>query len=301
MSLGSITTSVDFRDSNRVIVIDNTRNVLSSFNRIEINDDLSNVEWTAINISAIGTVAKGEFEAIDDATIDFDTCVFTDMSTFIFQAKSTLLDCTWRRCALITQGGGSFTNCIFDLPTGAVALLSDDIEEITGCTFNSDGTGHAIELTSAHAGQTVSLTDCTFVGYASGNGTTDAVIYNNSGGAVTITTSGVTGTVSYLNGASASTTISSSVPLSVVCKNTSGLAVSGVSVRVEETDGTLIDDGTTDASGEFTGAHTGSTPLAVKIIARKKSYKYIPTSTTIGTTGLSQGITMIRDTSVNLI
>ena len=87
LSLGTAT-AVDFRDANRVIVIDNTLVVSSSFNRIEINNASSNVDWNAINISSLGTVARGEFEVVDNATVSLDTCVFTDMSTFIFQSNS---------------------------------------------------------------------------------------------------------------------------------------------------------------------------------------------------------------------
>ena len=65
---------------------------------------------------------------------------------------------------------------------------------ITDCSFQSDGTSHAIELTSACAGNSYTLTDLVVSGYASSDGSTgNEVIYNNSGGTVTINVDGGSG------------------------------------------------------------------------------------------------------------
>jgi len=116
------TSLVDFRDSNRNIQIANTEKVASTFNRIEIRNASSRVDWTNINITALGTVSRGNFECIDNADVNFDTCIFTDMGTFIFQSVSTLLTCTFRRCQQVTAGGAAFTDCTFAATTATSAV-----------------------------------------------------------------------------------------------------------------------------------------------------------------------------------
>ena len=46
----------------------------------------------------------------------------------------------------VTQGGASFTSCTFDKSIASVALISDVLGNIDGCTFNSSGTGYAVDL-----------------------------------------------------------------------------------------------------------------------------------------------------------
>jgi len=303
MSIGLTGTSVDFRDANRNITFANTINVTSAFNRIEIHHVSSNVEWTNINITSLGTVSAGQLEVIDNAIFAIDTCVFTDMSTFIFQSNSELLDTTFRRCGLVTQGSAILEGCLFEEPTG-IAMLVDDLDNITYCDFTSDGTGYAIELTSAHAGGSFSLIGCTFTGYGA-NLTTNAAIYNNSGGAVTI---GVgTGTVpTYNNGTSATTTITGSVPVKIIVKDAAGVVISGALVGIyTNDDDTELVNQDTDINGEVTYAYTGSTPRIVRVWIRKASLgatKYINYSsnqTIAATTGLSLSVTMIVDPNNN--
>jgi hypothetical protein len=60
-----------------------------------------------------------------------------------------------------------------------------------------------------------------------------------------------------------------SVPTTITCKNTAGNALEGVRVRIEEDpSGTLISQGTTNASGVVSDTFGGATPQASKIIAR---------------------------------
>jgi hypothetical protein len=169
LSLGT-TTAVDFRDANRVIVIDNTLVVSSSFNRIEVNNTASNVDWNAINISSLGTVSRGQFEMIDGATLEFNTCVFTDMDTFIFNkgtGKCDLLNNTWRRCRTVTQGGATIDSCVFDSTTADSALVSTvtTANSISECNFVGDGTSHAVQLGSVTS--SIGITwNSTHTGYA---------------------------------------------------------------------------------------------------------------------------------------
>lgn len=233
MTLGNAT-EVDFRDTNRYIVIDNTINVASGFNRIEINNASSNVEWINISISSLGTVSKGEFEMIDNATVDFSSCVFTDMSTFIFDSNATIYNTTFRRCELVTQNGSDFDGCTFDEANGANALLVDTPTQITNSTFNSDGTGYAMEIGGTAADYT--LTGLYFNNYATTNGTTgnEAIFVNISSGTMTLTISG--GNTPTIRTAGATVTVSNNNVLTI-----SGLITgSDISITEASTDTELI-------------------------------------------------------------
>jgi len=170
-SFGTSGTLVDFRDENTSIVLANTEKVSANFHKFEVNNASSRVDWTAISISALGTIAKGRFEAIDNATINKTSCTFTDMDSFIYQSNSTILTSVYRRCGLITQGSATLTSCTFDSPSGAICISSDDIGTITKCTFTSDGSNHAIDRGNVTI-DTSEDWDNVLVDYAAANGST---------------------------------------------------------------------------------------------------------------------------------
>lgn len=191
LNLGS-TTSVDFRDANEVIFIDNTLHVASNFNRIEVRGTSSNIVWDNINISALGitgptngtTASRGQFEMIDAAAVTMNTCVFTDMDTWIFNGGN-LTNTTWRRCRAVTQAGATFTGCTFDeTDSGATeSLIANNLSLVTDCAFNrSSGTVNAVFVDNITADATLTWDNNTLTGYGSqsaGNG-----ISSTAGGAI---------------------------------------------------------------------------------------------------------------------
>ncbi len=173
---GSSGTAVDFRDSNRVILIARTTQVTSSFNRFEVVNASSNVALTNISISALGTVSRGDWVTTDNATVALTTCVFSDMGTFGFASNTTAITSTFRRCNLITQNSATLTGCTFDSTNDATkALLSNNLALISSCKFVSSGTKYAIE-TSVRG--TYNFSANTFTGYGA-TGTANAAIFNN--------------------------------------------------------------------------------------------------------------------------
>jgi hypothetical protein len=171
MSLGTAATAVDFRDANTVITLDNTRRVQPSFNRIEVTNAASNVEWDTILITSLGTTSRGQFECVDDATVTLNGCTFTDMDTFIFQPNSTIVTTTFRRCNQITAGGASFTDCSFLNATSQITVDATSTSLFDNCTFQSDGTNHAVDLGTVATTQTMSW-DNFLIGYAAVDGST---------------------------------------------------------------------------------------------------------------------------------
>ena len=137
-----------FTDANVSIVVDNTELVNADFNRIEIRDIDTEIYWTNVGIVALGTVSKGELEMIDNAVVELTGCTFTDLSTFIFQSNAILIDTTFRRCGLVTQGGALITGCLFEESPASASVITAALDILTGNTFVSDGSNHAVELTS---------------------------------------------------------------------------------------------------------------------------------------------------------
>lgn len=189
LQMGSSSTAVDFRDSNKVIFIQKTPFVTANFNTFEIQNASSRVDWTGISIQALGTVSKGRLLVIDNADVNIDSCTFTDMDAFTFQTNSTVVSTIFRRCGLITQGGATVTGCTIDKATGVTAMNVSspaNLGAITDTTFISDGTGYAITLTGTASDCT--LSGVVFTGYAASNGTTgnEAVFVNIASGTMTI-------------------------------------------------------------------------------------------------------------------
>jgi len=268
MSFGNATNVCDFRDSNRNITVDDTPRTYAAFNKIEINNASSRVDWIGVNISSVNPsgLSIGQFEMVADATVNFTTCVFTDMSTFVFDSNATLDAVTFRRCALVTQAGADLDNCIFDESPAAVALLVDNPDNIDNCTFNSDGNGHAIELGSACAGNSYTLTDFFVSGYATSDGSTgDEVIYNNSGGSVTLNIDGGSG-VSALSIRGGNVTLVANYSFTVTGLESGTevtIVTSGTSTVLHHTESASTSDG--DGKYQITYSHGGGATVDVLI------------------------------------
>lgn len=133
--------------------------------------------------------------------------------------------------------------------------------------------------------------------------TYDMCFYVNRNGIVIINaTDSNPGTYEHTAAVKGTTIIKNTVALTITCKNTSGLAIEGVRVRIEKTsDGSLISEGTTNSSGIYTdSSYNYLGDVAVNVISRLKGYKNNGASSTIESGGLSVPFTMIRDPAVYL-
>jgi hypothetical protein len=312
IQLGSVSNLVDFRDSNRTIFIKWTPKVTANFNLIEILNTDSNIEMTGFTFQVldVSTASKGRLLMTDDADVAIDKCTFIDMDSFIFSVgvnTVTIDDTTFRRCGLVTQDGATFDGCLFDEPSGPVGFEVTDLDVVDNCVFNSDGTGYAMELNASMAGNSYTMSGCSFVGYAGSDGDTgNECIYNNTGGTVTI---GVgTGQIPTVHDVGISVTIiTASVPLYIIVKDENGDPIQNVWVGIYKTsDRTEIKNQETDVNGEVDTGYTQSTPEEVEVRCRKASslddprYKNYSSIQTIATTiGLSLAVTMIVDPNNN--
>lgn len=321
MSLGLAGTAVTFSDSNKNINTEDTPRVLAGFNKIEVNHVDSSVTWESISLASPTTsitgsapVSPGDFEVVDNATVDFKTCTFTDKGTFIFNAGTNpndIISSTFRRCKKVTQGGATFTGTTFDAPNVAVstaAMSADSLEDITGCSFVSSGTGHAIELTDLGDGSL--LWDNTLSGYDAGvagspvtpTNTGDEAIWVNVGtGTVTITVSADATIPSIRSAGATVNVVTGTITVKVIIAELStGLPLAGVRIHVEkDIGGAVVLEGITDSNGVVQDtAYSYTADEAISGRARFNQanvYKTGNLSGTITSTGLTMTQSLIAD------
>ncbi len=158
----------------------------------------------------------------------------------------------------INQGAQSRADGLMILDTAG------DSNNLDGVIFNSDGTGHAIEITATGA---YTFTALEFNNYAAQGGTAaNRAVYNNSGGAVTITV--VDGaTPSYRDGTGASTTIVANIALTFTP------LISGSEVRIMEHGTATEIDGVESSGTSFVATVPSGQALDIRIV--KQGYEYV--------------------------
>lgn len=261
--------AVDFRDSNVSVFVQDCRKVTSGFNRIEIRQAGSRVDWTNVsfvNTSPSSNASKGALVVVDNADVNFDGCTFTDMDTFVFQSNSTVLDTTFRRCGQITMGGATMTTCLVTRSTAASALLvGSSVSSLSDSAFISAGTGHAIEITG---GTSHTLNNVTFTGYAASNGSTgnEAVYVNIASGNVTINSDSA---ISVRTAGATVTVIAGQKTLTI----TGIVSGSDVVILTAGTETVLAsNDGATNPVTSFAYSYTYSAGVTVDVAVYKVGY-----------------------------
>jgi len=241
--------AVDFRDSNKALFVQNTGKVTANFNTFEVRNASSRVDWNSITVTALGTVSPGRWVTTDNAIQNKTDCVFTDLGAFGYASNSTLLRTTYRRCGLVTQNGATFTDCVFENATGAVSVKANNVTLVTGCSFTSNGSNHAVEATTA--GDYDWNNELSGYATSDGSGGNEA-FYNNSGGHINLTVIG--GTRPYVkNGTDATTTV---IIPDVTLTISAPVSLVGAEIRIYDMDGTLPNLGTELAGTESHNAAT---------------------------------------------
>ena len=196
--------------------------------------------------------------------LSFTNCVFTSQSSYYWRFNAShsasattnfsgtsvvkanvtlrstvsLSSASFINCTAFTQNNAALSSCRFS----NTKITSDNPADISSCTFTSGGTGHAIEITTAG---TYTFSGNTFSGYGA-DGTTDAAVYNNSGGSVTLNIAGGGGVPTIRNGAGASTTINNAVTVTVTAYDaTTSVGIQNARVLVQASGGGPLPAGAT--------------------------------------------------------
>lgn len=167
------------------------------------------------------------------STVSLDSVTFTDCPTF-------------------TQNSAVLTNCTFN-DTKVTSAAPGDADNISNSSFNSSGTGHALEIGGTAADMT--LTNVEFTGYAVSDGSTgnEAIYVNIATGSMTISVSG--GSTPSIRTAGATVTVQNAVTVKVTVKDANALtAIEDARVLLE------VDTGGDLPAGEsITITRSGST------------------------------------------
>lgn len=164
---------------------------------------------------------------------------------------ATFADMAFVDCPTITQNSAVVSGSRFTRSK----VTSNAPNSISTCAFTgSTGTGHAIEITTAG---TYTFAGNTFTGYGTA-GSTDAAIYNNSGGAVTLNVTSGGSTPTIRNGAGASTTVNNNVSVTLTgLKNPTEIRVFNA--------GTTTERSGTGAENVTSGSHTFAMPSGTSV------------------------------------
>lgn len=254
-----------------------------------------------------------------NVSIDFDDgnvntaniygCSFENLTGSLSWGTNTshkLFSTTFSGCQQFDPVGGiEIKNCNFvglaedgtaDASNNAALLWNESINiqssNFLANTHASSDVAHGIEHPSS-AGTPYTYTNLIF----SGN---EVDVWNSSGSAITISKSGSSNPAT----ATGSVTFQGSVPITLSIVDEANTAITTAEVRVEQTDGTLVSQGSA-TGGTYSDSYSGSTPLTVRIKVRSSSSgetRYFPVRTggTIESgTGLVATITMAVDNIVS--
>lgn len=217
-----------------------------------------------LDSSVVTSLSKQQF-AIDpasspSATYSFIGLVLVGWVVSLQASGVVVKGASFSRCYTITLAGGELYGCNVGGALESPSVLTGFPSNIINCSFTQgDSGGHAIEITQPG---TYSFVGNTFEGYGL-DGTTDASIYNNSGGHVVLNVSGGGDTPTVRNGAGATTEVVSGAQVTVV-----GLAT-GSQVKVTKvSNGDVLFNGA-ESGGQisFSTTYIG----AVRVDARKAS------------------------------
>lgn len=241
---------------------------------------------TDIDISGLvcktvgSTGAEVDFSDTDLNSLSVVGSTFIDMGTISFGSgtlatskfsgcgASTLANCdvdgvTWELSGLVTiSGTTALDDCSFIDSSATASVSTASLETINNCTFGSDGSNHAVELTAIGDGSMD--WDNQLVGYATSDGSTgnEAIYVNVGSGSLTINVQTGASTPYIRTAGATVTVVAGAVPVSVTVKTTAGVAIENANVMLRAADATgpfpykesvtITNSGTT-----ATVAHTG--------------------------------------------
>lgn len=177
-------------------------------------------------------------------------------------------------CADLTQANGTIQNSTIRCNAASGVAVCDDanFSNISDTVFQQTGAGHAIEITATG---TYTFDALSFDGFGA-DGTNNAAIYNNSGGAVTINITNGGDTPTIRNGTGASTTVENAVSITL-----NGL-IAGSRVYIRDTTNSIDLFNEVEATTTFADSYSyaGDINILVRVRNASGATKYKPFQTT---------------------
>ena len=234
-----------------------------------------------------------------------DSVVLSNFASISLTGATSISSSSIVNSESITHGGSIIDSTTFSgspVASGsAMMTVGNGLDNITNCTFNSGGSGHAIEITTPGSygwdGHSMS-------GYGADD-STDAVVYNNSGGLVTLSVINNAEAPTVRNGAGATTNvITGTVTVKVTAQDATGTPIADARVLLKISgglnDGVTVLAGLTNAQGvlQDTGYSYTQDETLVGWVRKSSSspyYKEGLLSGTLGSNGFAATAIMISD------
>lgn len=174
--MGTASTAVDFRDSNRNIVVLDDPFVAATFNEFEIRNASSNVEWSGIAISHLGTQSPSTL-TLNVGTFTGDNCRFAGCGTTTFASTGSCINSQWASSGQIVLAEADISGSSILTPTvaadeGAVydnrtTVGATSITELDNCTFSQGTNAHHAIRFGTGVTHDITLTGIEFTGFSS--------------------------------------------------------------------------------------------------------------------------------------
>jgi len=193
VQFGTATNAVNFTDSDQSIVLRAHDHVTANFHTWEANNASSIVNFTRVNVTALGGNSIGRWITNNNATLNWIGGTFTDYGTLSFDTNSTI-EYTFLRCKQITHGGATMNNTAVLLSTvaadeGAVLydINVDPDGEMDNMTFSKGTNAHHAIRFGTNVPATMTLRGCDFSGFGSSDDANDSVFrFDDTSGSITL-------------------------------------------------------------------------------------------------------------------
>ena len=239
------------------------------------------MEWTNISITALGTNNRGLISIPNSSTTAIVTGgTYQGIGTSSLNAGATFTGVTWRASGQVTLNGATLTDCKFENSDAAVSVVASTLANITGCNFVSDGSNHAVELTSIGAG--TMTWDNTLSGYDSGSSGSPVTPTSTGNEAIYVSVGSGTLTINVADGATVPSIRSAGATVNVVAGQktfqfTLNPAITGYEWRIYSVTASGSLAGATELAGQesaslssqsYSYSYTSDTVIAVQIISQ---------------------------------
>lgn len=318
---GAATGTTWFEDGDVVLVFEN-RNISDDKYYLKVMGPSVSGSTTFIltnsTITTAGPNVTCNFSDAGIGTLTITGCNFAQLGNSISFANDasasghTVTGNTFTACGQIDPGDVDFSGNTIQASTasatGAVLLDADGTANWSDLSFVSGGTGHAIYITAA---TTYSFTNITFSGYSTSSpgsnltqnsGSTDAMVYNFSGGSVTLNITGGTNPT-VRNGPNATTTVVATNSLDIHVQDAATGPIQNAQVAVyDSSDNSQLVNELTDVNGDInTASVEGGTNLYVRVRKSTSGTRYFPVETVATISGdLALTITLREDSIAEL-
>jgi len=228
------------------------------------------------------------------------------MNGIVFQSgggstiPNTISNSSFNLCGLITLTG-TLDGCTINSSTSSSSVITADLEDISNCTFISDGSNHAVELTSIGGGtMNWNNTLTSYVAAPATGATGNEAIYVNVGsGTLTINVLAGATTPSIRTAGASVNVVSGLVTTKVIVKDTAGAVIQNARVYLTTLSGgtlpadTVIFNSLTDVNGEVSDTRSFATDQPVDGWVRKSTISPLyKTSNLVGIIDSGAGLTI---------